>query len=500
MGEATPPSEANEHGLDVPRYLAALRRGGWLMVLIVVPLTLTVLVVSLILPKTYAATASLVLNEPSGVIDTSGADVSVRRLATIRQLLLSRTTLERAAARLPGETADTLADKVTVTTDGTADIIRIKGSDNEAAGAAAIANTVARTFVADQRTDAARNAAAERRDLEALLAQLQRNGASATEIRAVRDRLAQLSISQVGEGDELGIAELARPPESAASPRPVQSTIFALFAAIFIAVLAALGRDLISPRLTGPRQLTALTGLTPLVVMPHGRRRGRAAQAAEAYQSLAASVRLQLSDSQRIVVVTSPHVDGARAEVTVGLGRALSASGVPTLLVSADLRRPMMHEQLGVPQAPGVGEVLDALERDPGESAAGLIREATRSHERPSPGELRALPSGDISQHPAALLSGESLGTAFEELGRSEYRYVIVEGPPLLGPIDGQLVARWADAVLVVCRLDRLSPDEAVELGEVLARLRAPVLGSVVVGGSRVRYSLPAWTPVRANA
>ena len=144
--------------------------------------------------------------------------------------------------------------------------------------------------------------------------------------------------------------------------------------------------------------------------------------------------------------------------------------------------------------------MLGTLEEDPGESAAELIRAATRSHERPSRGELRALVSGDISQHPAALLSGESLGVVFEELAGSEYRYVIVEGPTLLGPIDGQLVARWADAVLVVCRLDRMSPDEAVELGEVLARLRAPVLGSVVMGGTRVRYSLPAWTPVRAKA
>jgi polysaccharide biosynthesis transport protein len=173
---------------------------------------------------------------------------------------------------------------------------------------------------------------------------------------------------------------------------------------------------------------------------------------------------------------------------------------VPTLLASTDLRRPTLHQQLGVPAAPGMGEVLSALERDPGKSAAGLIRDATRAHERPLPGELRALPSGDTSQHPAALLSGESLGVVFEELGRSEYRYVVVEGPSLLGPIDGQLVARWADAVLVVCRLDRLSPDEAVETGEVLARLRAPVLGSVVIGGTRVSYSLPAWTPVRATA
>jgi Mrp family chromosome partitioning ATPase len=85
----------------------------------------------------------------------------------------------------------------------------------------------------------------------------------------------------------------------------------------------------------------------------------------------------------------------------------------------------------------------------------------------------------------------------FEQLGRSEYRYVVVEGPSLLDSIDGQLVARWADAILVVCRLDALSPDDADELGEGLARLRAPVLGSVVIGGARVRYSLPAWTPDR---
>ena len=508
MGESTPPGVAaagtplvgGERPLDAPRYVAALRRGFWLMVLIVVPLTATVLVLSLVLPKTYTAAASLVLDERRGVLDTGSGETSVRRLATTQRLLTSRDVLERAAEQLPGETADTLEEKVEVTSDDAADIIRIQASDSTAEGAAAIANGMARTFLAGERAAQARTDAAARRELEELLDRLEASGASAAEIRTVRDRLAELSVSRIGEGGELRLAEAARPPESAAAPRPLQSTLFALFASIFIAVLVALGRDLVSPRLAGPRQLTALTGLTPLVVMPAGRRRGRAARSDEAYQALAASVRLELSDSQRIVVVTSPHVDPGRAEVGVGLGRALSSSGVPTLLASADLRRPMIHEELGVPQAPGLGEVLSALEADPGESAAGLIRSTTRSHQRPSPGELRALPSGDISHHPAALLSGDSLGVVFEELGRSEYRYVIVEGPPLLGPIDGQLVARWADAVLVVCRLDQMSPEEAVELGEVLARLRAPVLGSVVLGGSRVRYSLPAWTPVRAKA
>ena len=60
---------------------------------------------------------------------------------------------------------------------------------------------------------------------------------------------------------------------------------------------------------------------------------------------------------------------------------------------------------------------------------------------------------------------------------------MVVEGAPLLGPVDGQLVARWADAVLVVCRLDRLSPSDATELGDVVSRLDAPVLGAVLIGG-----------------
>ena len=87
----------------------------------------------------------------------------------------------------------------------------------------------------------------------------------------------------------------------------------------------------------------------------------------------------------------------------------------------------------------------------------------------------------------------------FSELGRSEYRYVVVEGPPLLGPIDGQLVTRWADAVLVVCHLDRLSPNDATELGDVVARLDAPVLGAVLSAARSVRYSLPLRAVDRAR-
>ena len=484
---------ADEQPTDVSRYVSAIRRGAWLIALIVIPLTATVLVLSLVLPKSYSATASLVLEEPGGVL-TPDNDSATRRLATMRELLTSRDVLAAAARDLPGENVETLQDKVTASVDDVASIIEVKASDGDPEGAAAIANGVTRTFI-DMRRAAERERLADARaELEGAL---DRAGTPAEE-QALRERLTELSVGELATGDELQVGQAAQAPQSPDSPKPLQNTLFAFFAALFIAVLAALARDLLAPRVRSPRELATLTGLTPLVVLPATRRSSRLAQETEAYQALAASLRVQLSDSQRIVLITSPTETEDRSGVVLGLGRALATSDVPTLLVSADLRRPGLHKQLGVEQAPGLGDVLQTLERGDGGSAAEVVRAVTRAHEHPSRGELRGLPSGDPAQHPAAVLSGNELGVMFDELSRSEYRYIVVEGPPLLGPIDGQLVARWVDAVLVVCRLDRLWPGDAAELGEVLARLDAPVLGSVVIGGSRVRYSLPAWTPRRA--
>jgi Mrp family chromosome partitioning ATPase len=491
---------AEDESIDVPRYLAALRRGLWLIILIVIPLTASVLALSLVLPKTYAAETTLVLEDQGSALAPADAEASTQRLATIRRLLTSRDVLEQAAAKLRGETADTLDDKVDASVDDVASLIVLKAKDGDAVGAAAIANGVAAAYLERRRAAERARFAKARQDLAAALDRLRRTGGSADEIAALRDRLGELSVSEVAGNDELQVAERARPPRHAESPRPLQNTILAAFAALFLAVLAALARDFMAPRVAGPRQFAGLTGLSPLAVLPAARRRRRAAEAEEAYQALAAAVRLQLSESRRVVMVTGAHADAERAAVAAGLGRALTGSGVPTLLVSADLRHAKLHEELGVPPGPGVGEVLNRLEQDPGENAGELIAAATRAHERPSRGELRVLPSGDPAQHPAALLSGEALGTMFEELSSSEYRYVVVEGAPLLGPVDGQLVARWADAVLVVCRLDRLSPSDATELGDVVARLDAPVLGAVLIGGSTVRYSLPAWSAAGALA
>src|SRR5919108_6142474 len=494
-----PGDAIEDQPVDVPRFVAALRRAWWLIALIVVPLTGAVLILSLILPKTYDATARLVVEDSSGALDNGDGETVTRRLATIQTLVTSRDVLTRAAEELPGETADTLEDKVSATVDDQASIVDLHASDNDPAGAAAIANRVAETFLADRRGAERDRFARARRDLQAALDRLSGTPNSEVEAPAIRQRLSELSVAEVTSAGELELAEAARPPKSASSPLPLQNTLFAFFAATFLAILAVLGREAIAPRISGPRELSRLTGLLPLVVLPAPRWGRRPRNATEAYQTLAASLRLQVSEAQRVIVVTSAHRGEGRTTVAEGLARALGDGGVPTLLVAGDLRRPTLHERLGVPPTPGLAEVLGALEHSGGgDDTAEGIRAA--GHAPESGGALRGLPGGSTSQHPASLLSGAGLGLLFDALGRSKYRFVIVEGAPLIGPIDGQLLARWADAVLVVCRLDRLSPDDATELAEMLARVDAPPLGAVVIGGASASYALGASTPARAGA
>ena len=165
--------------------------------------------------------------------------------------------------------------------------------------------------------------------------------------------------------------------------------------------------------------------------------------------------------------------------------------GFETLLVSADLRRAHAPQLLGVPRSPGLTELVAALEDDGGAAEALVAEVVQRAPASRGAPHLHILPAGSEVANPTALLTGAAFSSLFEELRRSRYRFVLVDGPPLLTGIDGPLLARQVDGVAAVCRYDRMSPARAAELGDVLQRLHAPVLGLVALGG-RGREFVPS--------
>jgi capsular exopolysaccharide synthesis family protein len=490
VGRYTAPELPPDDPVEVGRYLDAFRRSKWLIALIVVSLTGAVLLISFLMPKTYRATAKLVREQPSQA--SSDAESTQRDLATVRVLLTTRKLL-RAAVRsgLEGETADSLRDKVHATVDQEANVISIVATDDTARGAAAIANVVAATYLADQRRTERQQLNRARALLREELADLQAsltplNQAELSgQIAEVRQRLTDLNVSAATGGSSLELAEAAEPPESPSSPRPVRNALFAFFASLFIAALVVLARAQLRPRVSGSRELSRLLDLPVMVEVPFVRRRfghspnTLSAVEYEAYQTLQASLRMQLPpDRQRTVLVTSALHGEGKTEVTAALGLVLAQAGQRTWLVSADMRWPRLHELFDVAQTPGLAEVLAG-----GRQGEGAVAVRSRKGSRENGGRLHVLASGERPADPAQLLAGDALDGFFDEIRESEYDYVLLDGPPLLGLVDSQVLAQRVDGVIVVCRPDRLTSENAIDMRELLQRLRAPALGIVIIGG-----------------
>src|SRR5262245_12304338 len=500
VGRYTAPDLPPDEPVEVGRYFDAFKRSRWLIAGIVVFVTAAVFVISLLLPKTYQATAKLVLNQTQSS-SSSDSQSTQRDLETEKARLTYRPLLAAAAAKkeLAGETVDSLRDKVTATVDPNANIISIVGTDDTARGAAAIANVVAATFLAqearEQRAETNATRTVLKQEIASLQAQLtQLNQAEITsQIATIRQQLTALDLP-ANKQPALQLAERAQAPSQPSSPRPVRNAVFGLFASLFIAALVVLARAQLRPRISGSRELSRLLDLPVMVEVPFVRRRfdhspnTLSAVEYEAYQTLQASLRMQLPpDRQRTVLVTSALHGEGKTEVTAALGLVLAQAGQRTWLVSADMRWPRLHELFDVAQTPGLAEVLASGPQR--ESAVTVGARGKGPSE--NGGRLHVLASGHRPPDPAQLLAGGALDGFFDDIKESEYDYVLLDGPPLLGLVDSQVLAQRVDGVIVVCRPDRLTSENAIHMRELLQRLRAPALGLVVIGGRGSPISYP---------
>jgi capsular exopolysaccharide synthesis family protein len=170
----------------------------------------------------------------------------------------------------------------------------------------------------------------------------------------------------------------------------------------------------------------------------------------------------------QVVLVTSPSAGEGKTTTAAHLAAVLAEAGRRTLVISADFRRPRIHEYFGVAREPGLSDVL--------ESGSGRVRlsdlQMTTSFEG-----VHLMPSGGPVDNPAQLLA-ESADLI--EAARQLFDYVVIDTPPLLVANDATELAAAADVVIMVAKADRTSRNASRRAAEILRRVDAPVLGVVI--------------------
>ena len=172
-----------------------------------------------------------------------------------------------------------------------------------------------------------------------------------------------------------------------------------------------------------------------------------------------------------ILAVSAPTVGDGKTTTAINLAGALAqASDGRVVLIDADLRRPAVHQYLGM------GEARRGLADAILDSTLTLVDVV-----RPCPPfNLSVLPAGTLTPSPYELLKSPRLGQLFEE-ARLQYDYVVVDTPPLVPLPDCRIIGKHVDRFLFVVRAHKTPAKLFDEAARVLDSSK--VLG-VVFNGS----------------
>src|SRR5437868_6089557 len=305
---------------------------------------------------------------------------------------------------------------------------------------------------------------------------------------SLQQRLRTASVQSGLESLDIELVDKALPP---ANPvlRPQSTMIltalaFSLLAGIVIAFLM----ESLDTGLRSIAEIESITELPSLAIIPRARRSSAdqagtlttaqrnigiltqpKSQFAEAFRSLRTSLLLSTAGHPpKFIVLTSATPSEGKTTAASNLAAILAQRDTRVLLIDGDLRRPNIHHRFGLNGKIGLTTVL---------TGATKLEDTVRGvAEIPN---LDILPSGPVPPFPTEMLSSGAMDAILRRCGEL-YDYVVVDSPPILSVTDGVILARQADAVVLVVRHGKSSKHVVRRARDILLRSGSGITGIVL--------------------
>jgi capsular exopolysaccharide synthesis family protein len=323
-------------------------------------------------------------------------------------------------------------------------------------------------------------------------------------------RVKEAGVASALRASNIRIVDPAETPGAPYKPNLINSSALGLLSGLFLGIVFVVFRERSDRTVQEPGDAAFYTGIPELGLVPsaavdpihrHGNlaalalRAGGAPQQpelvtvqrrpsamAEAFRAALTSLLYtdQSGERPRVLVLSSAAPKEGKTTLATNLAIALAEIHQRVLLIDADLRKPRLHQVFELGNNAGLVNLL----RQP-----VPIAEPLNGHVQTTAiANLSVMTSGKANEGEATLLHSQRLS---EVIGivRGQFDTVLIDTPPMLTMSDARVIARHADAVVLVARANVTSRDSLRDACARFAQDGRNVFGTV----------LNDWNPKRSS-
>ncbi|MBI5154163.1 polysaccharide biosynthesis tyrosine autokinase [Candidatus Poribacteria bacterium] len=305
----------------------------------------------------------------------------------------------------------------------------------------------------------------------------------------------EMTVASTMQNSPLSIVATADIPRFPESPKVTRVMLLYLLLGLFAGVLLALALEHLDRTVKSPSQVESMFGLPTLGLVPFlngaklgflARRKGRQIQLvstigskspeAEAFRYLRTSIQYSSAGERpKVLVVSSTTPREGKSTATINLAITVAGRGERTLLIDADLKKPVLHQTFRISRIPGLTDVLTGNRKIEECIVPSGIEDS-----------LFLLPAGPSVPSPVDLLDSDAMTKLLEGL-RSEYSTILIDSPPLTGMADAYVLARRSDGLCLVVRAGMTRRDLLSKAVSALDHVGARILGAIYNASNRDR-------------